>query len=380
MARVKSLTIVGSSARAAATSAVRAGFSVRAGDLFADADLRRVADAARVADYPRGLTAVVGGDQAGPRMYTGALENHPALVDRWARLRPLWGNPGAVVKRVRNARLVAAALRAAGLSAPATTLDPRRVPRDGTWLVKPRRSAGGARIGFFTDACAASGRSRDVYFQQFVEGMPCSAVYVAARGRATLLGVTRQLVGQAWAGAAGFRYCGSVGPIEPPGEAAAQFAKVGDVLANAFGLIGLFGIDAIASGGAVWPVEVNPRYPASVEILERAGGVQAIAAHAKACEDGRLPRQPTAARRAISGKAILFAAAPLTILAAWTDWALSTTDQSGPMLADIPAGGTTIEAGWPIVTIFAEAEDARDVVTRLRTAASSVLATIAAAP
>ena len=59
----KFLTIVGSSARAAASSAVRAGFFVRAGDLFADADLAQVAEATRVADYPAGLGQVIMGSK-----------------------------------------------------------------------------------------------------------------------------------------------------------------------------------------------------------------------------------------------------------------------------------------------------------------------------
>ena len=125
------LTIVGSSARAAAQSAVRAGFSVCAGDLFADADLCRIGHATRVGPYPAGLADVVGGSQPGAWMYTGALENYPLLVDAMARQRTLWGNPATVLRRVRRPRLVADALSRNGLASPAVTVDPRAVPRDG---------------------------------------------------------------------------------------------------------------------------------------------------------------------------------------------------------------------------------------------------------
>ncbi len=43
--------------------------------------------------------------------------------------------------------------------------------------------------------------------------MSVSAVFLAAGGSAVLLGVTRQLVGCRWAGATGFRYVGSIGPL-----------------------------------------------------------------------------------------------------------------------------------------------------------------------
>jgi uncharacterized protein len=369
------LTIVGSSARAAAGSAVRASFAVRAGDLFADADLCRVADATRVADYPAGLAAVVGGRQSGPWMYTGALENHPLLVDRLADLRRLWGNGAAVLRRVRHPRHVAEALATAGLCSPAVRFDPREVPRDGSWLVKPRRSAGGARIDFWTDAPTAA-ESRGCYFQQYVEGMPCSAVYVAANGRALLLGVTRQLIGQPWTGAAGFRYCGSIGPARLARATIATFAQIGHVLASTFDLVGLFGVDAIVNAAGVWPVEVNPRYTASVEILERAGGIAAIEAHRAACECNRLSEIVPAASGMVSGKAILFATSRLTISPAWADRARTMLDERRPLVADIPNSGDTIEPGWPIVTVFANASDETAVVETLRRTSDSVLATI----
>jgi predicted ATP-grasp superfamily ATP-dependent carboligase len=370
----RTLTIVGSSARAAACSAVQAGFSVRAGDLFADADLCRIANVTRVANYPAGLAAVVGGEQDGAWMYTGALENHAALVGRLARMRPLWGNGAAVLRGVRNPQRVADALGRAGHCAPAVRLDPRDVPRDGTWLVKPRRSAGGTRIGYWTASRPPGPPPRGCYYQQYVEGMPCSAVYLAAGDRAALVGVTRQLIGQAWAQAGGFRYCGSVGPVRLPNEAMASLEEIGQVLARDFHLVGLFGVDAIINAAGVWPLEVNPRYTASVEVLERAGLAGAIGLHAAACDGQRLPEVGPLAGERVSGKAILFASSPTTVTTAWSERASQALDPRRRLLADIPAGGTTIEAGWPIVTIFADAAAEAVVVASLRDMAASVLA------
>ena len=41
--------------------------------------------------YPDAFAELVGVEVAGPWMYTGGLENHPDLVRRMARQRPLWG-------------------------------------------------------------------------------------------------------------------------------------------------------------------------------------------------------------------------------------------------------------------------------------------------
>src|SRR5690242_9210524 len=91
------LLIVGASVRAAAQSAVRAGYRVWGTDLFADADLCAIADAASVARYPSGLLASMTAAPDAPFMYTGALENYPALIERMARLKTCWGNSAEVL-------------------------------------------------------------------------------------------------------------------------------------------------------------------------------------------------------------------------------------------------------------------------------------------
>ena len=46
---------------------------------------------------------------------------------------------------------------------------------------------------------------------------------------------------------------------------------------SAFGLAGWFGVDFILRDGIPWPVEINPRYTASVEIHELASGRSLLA-------------------------------------------------------------------------------------------------------
>lgn len=355
------LTIVGASARAAAQSAVRAGFRVRAGDLFGDVDLSRSADCTRVDRYPAGLAEVVAGPQPGAWMYCGALENHPRLVAAMARARPLWGNGGEVLHRVRDPLRVAAALAAAGLRHPRIETSTARVPAHGRWLVKPRKSAGGARIHLW-DPSSSNVRPRGGrYFQQCIAGDAYSAVYVGAPREAVLVGVTRQLVGESWTGASGFRYCGSIGPTELAREAMESFERIGRTLARAFSLTGLFGVDAIVNADGVWPLEVNPRYTASAEILERACGESLIGWHAAACRDGLLPT-PTHSGSRLWGKAIWFAGSRMIVSPHLIEAALADAEH----MADIPQSGSVIEAGWPVMTVLAEGEHEREVLDRLR--------------
>ena len=71
--KFKKLAIVGASVRAAAFSALRAGFEVVAADLFADADLRAHCDVTRIACPPDASAA---SPLAGKTVvFTGTLEH-----------------------------------------------------------------------------------------------------------------------------------------------------------------------------------------------------------------------------------------------------------------------------------------------------------------
>jgi uncharacterized protein len=206
---------------------------------------------------------------------------------------------------------------------------------------------------------------RTMFLQERIEGMACGAVYVAARGRAALLGVTRQLIGQSWAGARGFVYWGSLGPLSLSADIRNEFEAIGDALAGHFDLVGLFGVDAILNSSGVWPIEINPRYTASVELLERASQKSAVAQHVHACDEGILPPDLPMEPARCYGKAIAFASRTTTISSDISHCLPS--DESGwPSLADIPAPPATIDAGWPVASVFAEAADEKGVLDGLK--------------
>jgi predicted ATP-grasp superfamily ATP-dependent carboligase len=357
------LVILGASVRAAAASACRAGLTPYCGDLFADVDLRGVAVAVRVTDYPEGLADVARSAPPGWWMYTGGLENHPDLVDRTAAERPLAGNRGDVLRRVRNPLEVCCVLRKASLAVPAVSLNPADAPRDGSWLRKPLASAGGRGIEAFRGEPASGSH----YYQQHIAGPSYSAVYLADNRRAALLGVTRQLVGTRWAGARPFHYAGSIGPIMLAEELVVQFVEIGRALAAAFGLVGLFGVDTVVSNSSVWPVEVNPRITASVEILERAGLFSAVGLHMASCRGHLAPLASLAPPMSLFGKAILYAPSDLVIRPEFTEMAeCELARPSWPGLADVPPAGTSIRVHHPVCTVFAEGADEAAVVAGLK--------------
>jgi predicted ATP-grasp superfamily ATP-dependent carboligase len=374
------LLIVGASARAAAMSAIRSGFEPWAADRFGDLDLKACAETCLVEDYPAGLERAMADAPLGPWVYTGALENRPELVARISANRQLLGVGAEALRAVRDPFRLAAALAKAGLATPRCALPNSDAPRDGSWLCKPLASAGGHGVrvpdGANLDA------SEHSYLQQRIEGVSVAAIYVASQRRAQLLGITRQLIGLDWCGlteraAHRFRYCGSIGPLQLAPALESRFEQLGNVLAGAFDLQGLFGVDAISADGEIWPVEVNPRYTASIEILERALRIRSIALHVAACGGESPPSspsvQPENERTTCCGKAILFASNDVIVAPRFPDWcANQNRDRHWPAIADIPAAGTIVRSGQPIVTVLADGSDDSTVVAKLKSLANLV--------
>jgi predicted ATP-grasp superfamily ATP-dependent carboligase len=361
------LLIFGASTRAAAMSALRCGLRPLCADYFADRDVAAICPVQRVdpGDAPRQLAALADSVAPSPWFYTGGLENHPDWVEQIARRHRLWGVGAETLRAVRDPFRLAEILRREQIPAPAVRRDRRGLPRDGSWLAKPLHSGGGRGIMPLVD----EGRPvrRPHYFQERIDGPSFSALYIGADRQARLIGFTRQ-----WIGIAGapFAYRGSIGPAAIATSVQSKLSALGDALAAAFGLIGWFGVDYVLHRGDPWPVEVNPRYTASIEIHELALGRSLLAEHIRACERNTacgsqrastaLPRAHTIAKRILYAPHSTFA--PKIV-----------PDQTGPeglwavpSIADVPRPGTCFEAGEPVMTVLASGENPAACRRRLR--------------
>jgi predicted ATP-grasp superfamily ATP-dependent carboligase len=363
------LIIVGASARAAAFSALRAGLRPWCIDLFADADLQAKCPVMRIPreEYPHRLPEYVERyAPAGPWMFTGGLENHWRLVNCISEQRGLWGTAANSLAGVRDPRKLARFDHHVAK----IEFDERQLPTDGSWLLKPVAGCGGNGIRPWHGKDRRP-RPTKVYFQKLIIGEPRSALYFGADEGVRLLGVTRQLVGQPWLRAAGFAYCGTIGPVATSADEQASFSTFGVVFHREFGLRGLFGIDFIVQNHRPWVTEINPRYTAAIEVLEFATDKATLSWYpyvfANYSAPGQKDRRNTPiidfTRENLIGKAILFAKDNLTFPAdgPWSNVLRHPPDvRDMPSYADIPVAGTPIEKGHPILTFFAGAtsEDA----------------------
>ena len=379
MARaIPDVLIAGASARALAESAALAGYRVVSVDGYADLDLAmRVAAISLSRDFgipysaPR-AARVAAGVVAPAVAYTSGFENHPTAIATLASGRTLLGNPPAVVRRVRHPGLLSRAFSRHGIATPAVRLrgasQPARAagPRD--WLAKPIRSGGGHGIRPWRRRTRVP---RHVYLQEWIDGEPGSIVFAADGRHAVPLGISRQLVGDDAFGAAGFKYsgsllCGTAPLFAREAELIPAASRLAAVVTTEFGLVGLNGIDFIARDGAPWPIEVNPRYTASMELIERARGVSMFALHAGACR-GELPRAEPFRRRlpSVWGKAIVYARSDVTMREIRRWW-------RDDRVRDVPRPGERIARGRPICTLLASATEPADCHAALAVHAAEV--------
>lgn len=357
--------IAGVTTRALAISAVRAGYHVTAIDAFGDRDLRAVAEVI-VAPRSQGhryspLRAAAAGAQvpADAVAYTSNFENYPRAVSSLAQGRELLGNPPRILARVRDPLELSRALRRLGFPAPLVRFaPPSPSQRRQRWLVKPRRSGGGHGVRVWHPSSPVS---RSMYLQERIGGPVGSVIFASAGKRAVVLGLSRQLVGETTLGARGFRYCGNLlagsEPLFPQQAELLDRARAMAVaLTREFELRGLNGVDFIARAGVPYPIEVNPRFSGSMELLERGSGMCMFEVHAAACR-GRLPA-PNPPSGMVQGKAIIFARRTVRIEDA-SFWHLRRD------FADLPHPGERIQRDRPICTAFAEAHSGEACRARL---------------
>lgn len=365
------IVIVGVSTRALAESAWRAGFECETVDAFGDLDQKSsVHNISFHRDLNRRYSASAAAAaarrfSARAAAYVGNLENHPDAVHRLAAGRVLLGNPPDVLERARDPFLLSEVVGATGARTPLTLrpsearcADPNR-----RWLRKPMRGGGGSGVRPWRPGEPLGHRE---IAQEYVEGMPASMVFLADGRTAALLGLSRQLAGNSAEdvfGATGFRYAGSLYPlcspdVEPRVNPTAhpsledQAAGVATAVTAAFGLRGVNGLDLVLRDDELFVLELNPRYPASAELIERATGLSIFEAHTDACL-GHIPiagcprlTPGHEQRAAVWGKAVLYARDDVVVgdTSCWLD-------DDG--IRDIPFPDERIPGGGPVCTVFA---------------------------
>jgi uncharacterized protein len=205
---------------------------------------------------------------------------------------------------------------------------------------------------------------RDELVQERIEGVLASASFVANGQRAVVLGMSIGLAGDPAFGARGHRYCGSLYPYSADRALVDRMGVIAAAVTEAFGLVGLNGIDFVLREGEPYVLEINPRYSASMELIERAGRLSVFDAHAAACR-GALPVVDAAPIPDVLGKAVLYARRD-AIVGDSRRWLLRDD------VRDVPFPGDRVRRGHPVCTVFARGPDTVTCHARLVAVASAL--------
>lgn len=369
------LAIIGASARAASFSALAAGFDVVAADLFADADLAARCPTTRIDQWPESFGPWLAAAECDGWLMTGGLENYPDLVQQWSHEKPLLGVGRTALEIVRAPEQLAGALASIDLPFPTTHNSLPDARLAGEWLVKRLRSSGGWGVRPWQPGINLT--ADEEVLQQRIEGIPISAVYVSSSKTTTCWGISRQLIAPAWTHATGFKYAGSIGLMPLPHATRERIALAGATVGLAANMTGVWGIDfVLAQDGTPWVIEVNPRYTASMEVIERATGQSAIGFHVAACRSEPLPLADTSDKNATWGKAYLFAPHDLCPSREFTQHLHELAVEG--RAADLPYPGDPIAKGMPITTLLARGETADEVELALETGLNELTARLTA--
>jgi uncharacterized protein len=313
---VTAVVVVGASGRAAAQACRRLGFTPYVCDLFGDVDTLEAAAGfipCPSERFPLAIPELVRSFPAGPVLCVGGMENDPDVVEQLEHDRALLGSTPEAMRKVRDPHAWTAFLSSRGLPVPEFASRDGPVDPGSRWLVKPLRSAGGLRIRFL-DLATGSALPAGSYLQRFVPGRTMSAQF----RNGTCLGFAEQFPGAAYLHACGFVFAAAQAPVELPEAIAGLARAVGGELAAWAGLRGLWGYDFILADNSLTPIEINPRYTATAELYDRGPAAKGVY------------YAPAAIRFPARGP--------------WTD---------RERFADIPAAGSDIEPGHPVLTLFA---------------------------
>ena len=346
----QAVLIVAASGRALAASARRGGYVPLVVDWFGDADTLVLALAhALIEDgLARGMTAaaldaaftkVTNGQRPCGVVCGTGFEDRPGLIAHLARNWRVFGTDAATLATLKNPPAFASLCDQCGIPYPETTLVR---PQDTTgWLAKRKGGAGGSHVGPAAEREAA----HDAYYQRQVDGVPVSALFLADRRRALVLGFSAQ-----WARPAPrqpFRYGGAVRPAGLHDPIVGALTESIDRLAATIPLAGLNSADFLVAGDGFRLLEINPRPSATLDIFEPPGG-SLFALHMSACAgtlDFAAPSLPGA-----MATALVYAERDLIVPALqWPDWT-----------ADRPHAGAAIGVGAPLCTVHAFATTAAE--------------------
>ncbi len=345
----QTLIIAAITSRAYVNLAAKSGFDVIAIDCFNDVDTKRLAKQSYQVPMQAGqlseshlleiikkldLQDVVG------LCFGAGFEKQPSLLTQISQYVQVIGNSAQTIAQCKQARPFFATCDALGVPHPIVTFD---LPASTNgWLVKQVGGSGGMHINTLKNG--AYQPSEAVYLQQFQAGQSVSCLFLADGQQSQIVGFNELWLDDDMTDC--YRYGGAVSGASFSNEAKRRLVNYVAALTKTLGLRGMNSCDAICDGDDVYVLEVNPRLSATAELYADAD----LMARHIASSDEALSKQSLWQQAGSMAHQIIYADNDLVIEGnmSWPAW-----------VADIPEAGSVFDAGMPVCTVLAGAENAK---------------------
>ncbi|MBT8507768.1 ATP-dependent carboligase [Methanomicrobiaceae archaeon CYW5] len=211
-------------------------------------------------------------------------------------------------------------------------------------FIKPLNGAGGWRNSLVrTEAEEEAWRELwpdDPYIRQTpISGTPCSVSCIANGTEARAIAVNEQFM-RGGDGERAFGFAGACTPFAT--EETEALADIAERIVTASGCVGSVGVDFIVSEDGIYAIEINPRFQATLDIVEESLARSVFDLHLDACRGRIPPVRPLPA--GYVARTILFADHDLRVG--------DDLKHLAPAVADIPWKGTEIEEGSAVISVY----------------------------
>ncbi|MBS1213217.1 MAG: uncharacterized protein H6R26_1834, partial [Proteobacteria bacterium] len=290
-------------------------------------------------------------------VYGSGIDTRPELVEKLSQGRVCFGNSPQTLRLINDPAAFFELLARLNIPYPETRFAAPEAPAG--WLIKRGCSEGGKGVRLLAKNRPAGPGE---YYQRRLPGHPLSALFLANGHDIRIIGFNTLWVSDCCPERP-FEFSGAINWTSLDAAQRAKVAAYALDLTRAAGLVGLNSLDFMVGGADIRVLELNPRPSASMTLYDADYRNGLLAAHIAACRGslsmGGAQSGPVRAFAIVRARCTVRIDSPV----AWPDWC-----------ADRPCRGSVIEAGEPLSSVRAEAQDRHATEALLRDRTAQILA------
>lgn len=342
--------VIARSGRSLAASAHRAAYRIHVIDCFADEDTRLVSNSTYQVDFLdddfaesalfKKVNELVSCLPEMVLVMGAGFEKRTELLDRLADIAPILSNRKSAIDTLKDPGSFYKLLSDVSISTPEISYSRPSAIKD--WLLKRPAASGGAHVQWASHI--ETDPAPDCYYQKYIAGAVSSAVFLAMKTHANIVGYNEQLQSDQFTEMP-FLYKGVISKQTIENKHQQRLEEIVNKITIRTELLGLCGIDYIvAATGEIFVLEINPRPPSSFDVHEQK--ISLFDLHI-GCFEGREINYKYRQSDITKGYAIYYASREVQIdeTIDWPAW-----------VKDKPPFATVIKPKYPVCSVHAEGD------------------------